>query len=149
MKKIMIFAMALMMTVAMNAQDAKKEKGPQDRPNREMRQGQGGQPGQGQFQADPEKRAERMAKVLDLTDKQKTELTELFKTQGEEMKAMREKRMNEASENRDANREEMKKLREKNDKSLEAIIGKEKMTKWQEIRQEQMRNRENNNNNKQ
>jgi L-rhamnose mutarotase len=140
MKKLMIFSMALMMTIGMNAQQGQGRgpgngAGPQDKPNREMRQGE--------MQADPEKRAERMAKILDLDEKQTAEVKALYKNQGEEMKKMREKHRDAATDNRDANREEMIKMREKNDKDLEAIIGAEKMTKWKELRREQMQNRGN------
>lgn len=146
MKKLMIFTMALMMTIGMNAQQGQGRRqgngpgngaGAQDKPNREMRQGN--------MQADPEKRAERMAKILDLDEKQTAEVKALYKNQGEEMKKMRDKHRDAATDNRDANREEMIKMREKNDKDLEAIIGADKMTKWKELRREQMRNRNNNN----
>lgn len=140
MKKLMIFSLALMMTIAIHAQQGPgpgNGAGPKEKHKREMRQND--------KQVSPEKRIERMAIILDLDEKQTAEVKALYKNQGEKMKKMADKKREAATVIHDANREEMIKMQEKNDKDLEVIIGADKMKKWKELRRDHMRDRKKNN----
>lgn len=103
---------------------------------------QGRGPGNGDRPAfSPEKRAEAMAKQLDLTADQKDALVKHFEATAKEMEKNREKFQQESKENREDRRAEMNKVREQNDKELEKIIGKDKLAKWKEIQKERFERR--------
>jgi Spy/CpxP family protein refolding chaperone len=103
-------------------------------------QGNGGGGGNRQ-QMDPKTRAEQMAKDLELTDEQKTQVQTLFEEQQVAFKKLRE----EAGDDQEARRAKMQEFRKKSDTDLEKIIGKEKLDKHKAMQAERMRNRENGN----
>ncbi|NLA62709.1 MAG: hypothetical protein GX857_05725 [Bacteroidales bacterium] len=91
----------------------------------------------------PKERADLMAKELDLTVEQTTQVEALCEKQdAERLVQVKEQRSGRGtgSTNRDARREEMRTARlkevEKQNAELEKIIGKEKVEKWNKLRQE-------------
>ncbi|NLZ94811.1 MAG: hypothetical protein GX921_03165 [Bacteroidales bacterium] len=91
----------------------------------------------------PKERADLMAKELDLTAKQTEQVQTLCEKQDAERSAQIEKQRSErrtGDSNREKRREEMRALRlkevEKQNAELEKIIGKEKLDKWNKLRQE-------------
>ena len=91
----------------------------------------------------PKERATLMAKELDLTAEQTAKVQELCEKQDaerlEQVKKQRSERGT-GNVNREARREEMRTARlkevEKQNAELEKIIGKEKVEKWNKLRQE-------------
>lgn len=107
----------------------------QQGPNR-----QGGNGGQNRMSA--EARVEHMTKELALTDAEKSKVLELFKREEAKAAAMWEeikKQRENGQQLGEEQRSKMQELRKANDLELEKIIGKEKFTKWQSIRSEQMK----------
>ena len=91
----------------------------------------------------PKERADLMAKELDLTVEQTTQVEALCEKQdAERLVQVKEQRSGRGtgSTNRDARREEMRTARlkevKKQNAELEKIIGKEKVEKWNKLRQE-------------
>ncbi len=91
----------------------------------------------------PKERADLMAKELDLTVEQTAQVEALCEKQdAERLVQVEEHRSGRGtgSSNRDARREEMRVLRlkevERHNAELEKIIGKEKLDKWNELRQD-------------
>ena len=91
----------------------------------------------------PKERADLMAKELDLTVEQTTQVEALCEKQdAERLVQVKEQRSGRGtgSTNRDARREEMRTARlkevEKQNAELEKFIGKEKVEKWNKLRQE-------------
>ena len=91
----------------------------------------------------PKERATLMAKELDLTVEQTAQVKALCEKQDAERLVQVEEHRNgrgTGSTNRDARREEMRTARlkevEKQNAELEKIIGKEKVEKWNKLRQE-------------
>ena len=91
----------------------------------------------------PKERADLMAKELDLTVEQTTQVEALCEKQdAERLVQVKEQRSGRGtgSTNRDARREEMRALRlkevEQHNAELKEIIGKEKLDKWNELRQD-------------
>ena len=91
----------------------------------------------------PKERADLMAKELDLTVEQTTQVEALCEKQdAERLVQVKEQRSGRGtgSTNRDTRREEMRTARlkevEKQNAELEKIIGKEKVEKWNKLRQE-------------
>ncbi len=85
-----------------------------------------------------ENRAERMAKELDLTDKQKAEIQALFEKQD----AKREEQRAEAKKEKTSKREAFEAERKAQDAELEKIIGKEKFELLKQKRAEQRKKSE-------
>lgn len=88
-------------------------------------------------------RADLMAKELDLTAKQTTQVQTLFEKQDAERTVQVEEHRSGrgmGSLNRDARREEMRALRlkevEQHNAELEKVIGKDNLEKWNKLRQE-------------
>ena len=75
-------------------------------------------------------RADRMAKELDLTDQEKSEVAALFQKQDD----AREKRMEERRNQAAAQKDDREAMRKANDAELEKIIGKEKFEQYEKIR---------------
>ena len=96
----------------------------------------------GEMRWSAKERAENLAKQLELTDSQKTEVIALFEKQDAERAAQFKEQKEKVGQDRDARRTEMQALREKavaeNDAALEKIIGKEKMEQWKTVRAERM-----------
>ena len=86
----------------------------------------------------PQKRAEQMAKQLDLTAQQTQKVQKLF----EEQDAKRKERTSDSSVSREDRRSAMEKERKDFDEKLEKIIGKEKMEKYKKARTERMQSRQ-------
>jgi Spy/CpxP family protein refolding chaperone len=91
----------------------------------------------------PKERANLMAKELDLTVEQTARVQALCEKQDAERLVQVEEHRSErgsGSLNRDARREEMRALRlkevEQHNAELKEIIGKEKLDKWNELRQD-------------
>ena len=91
----------------------------------------------------PKERADLMTKELDLTAEQTAQVQALFKKQDAERTVQVEEHRSGRGMrnlNRDARREEMRALRlkevEQHNVELEKIIGKEKLDKWNELRQD-------------
>ncbi|MDD3320147.1 MAG: hypothetical protein PHS59_01750 [Paludibacter sp.] len=124
---MLLLACTFMFSVAINAQDRENNGGRQGG-NTEVRQ-----------QVTPEKRAEKLAKDLSLTDAEKAKVVELYKKQDVDMTKFR------SEVNRDTPdfRTKMKEFRESQDAELKAIIGDEKFQKMQTQRQEQRQNMQN------
>lgn len=134
---LLVLASLLVLNIGVFAQNANKGK----------RQGRADAPRERVFT--PEQRAERLATDLNLTDKQKAEVTEFYKKQGEERAKKRaEFQKNQAKKqaanqaDREKFRAEMLKERKAHDAELEKIIGKDKMAeliKIREARQQKMK----------
>ena len=86
----------------------------------------------------PEKRAEQMAKQLELTAEQTQQVQKLF----EERDAKRKERIADSSISREERQEIMQKERKDFDEKLEKIIGKEKMEKYDALRKKQIQSRQ-------
>lgn len=82
----------------------------------------------------PEKRAERMAKELELTDAQKTQVQALF----EKQEAKRHQEMEKAEKMRAEMKAKFENERKANDEELTKIIGQEKFQKLQAKRTERL-----------
>lgn len=134
MRKIFLMVFAVMMTISFTM-TAQNKQGRRNF-NNDNRQRQ-------EFRMNANDRAEWMAKELDLTDAQKTEVKALLEKQdakrSEQIEKMRAER-NQMSADRDAQREEMRANREsemkKNQAELEKIIGSENMEKLKAIQTE-------------
>jgi Spy/CpxP family protein refolding chaperone len=89
-------------------------------------------------------RAENMAKQLELTAAQKTQVQTLFEKQ-DAQRAEQFGQRNSQRQQAQRNQEEMRELRERvlaeNDAELEKIIGKEKLEQWQKYRAANSNNR--------
>jgi hypothetical protein len=92
---------------------------------------------QGRQQQTPEQRAESVARDLNLSDAEKTKVTELFVKQNANTVKFR------ADVNRDSPdfRQKMTDFRAAQDAELEALIGKEKFQQLQTIREERRKQR--------
>lgn len=82
----------------------------------------------------PEKRAEKMAKDLTLTDVQKNQLTTFFEKQDAKHKAQ----MAEMKKAREEFKAKMEKQRKETENELKGIIGEEKFQQLQQLRQQRM-----------
>ena len=82
-----------------------------------------------------EERADRMAKELNLTDKERSEVAAMYKKQDEEFEKRREERQKQA----EANRAERAVVCQAQDAELKMIIGEENFKKYEEIRSERMK----------
>jgi len=104
------------------------------RGNQMANQGRGlknrGQQRAGVLQTTPEKRAERLAKVLDLNASQKADVQSLF----EKQEAMRKQQMEKIEKMRDEMKTQLEAQRKTNDDALAKIVGQEKFQKYQSMR---------------
>jgi hypothetical protein len=95
---------------------------------------QGGQrgPGMGGMRRmTPEQRVERMAKELKLTAAQKTKVLAVYKASGEQgRKIFQDQKMT-----NEQKRKAFEKFRDENNKKIEAILTKEQVKKYKEMRQ--------------
>lgn len=134
MKKYLVIALTAIFLVNLSvlAQNVKpfQKKDNEKRPPREM-------------QTTPKDRAEKMAKQLSLTVEQTAKVQALFEKQNAkraEQREMNQKKLEEMKQTLNNKREEMNAQREAEKKvqeaELEKIIGKEKMSQWNAIRQE-------------
>lgn len=129
MKKYLLIMFAAILTIGLPMQ-AQNRQGRQDRLDNNR--------GQQTMRMTAKERVEWMAKEIELTDVQKTEVEALLQKQdekrAEDMAKMREQRNKSTSA-----REEMRSIREKemkqNQAELEKIIGKEKSDKLNALRQ--------------
>ncbi len=85
----------------------------------------------------PEERAKQLKEQLSLTDEQTTKVTELYK---ESQKVVMEK-MQEGMGDRAAMREFMQKQNEKLDKSIEKLLTKEQLVKYEEVKKQRQQMR--------
>jgi hypothetical protein len=86
-------------------------------------------------QLSPQKRAEKMAKVLQLTDLEKAKVQSLMERQDEKMK----QHQLEIKQLREEQKMKFQAERKAHDEELQSIIGKEKFEKFQSIRMEHLK----------
>lgn len=134
MKKYLIIALTAMFMV--NLSVLAQNVNPYQRNDNEKRQ-------QHKMVATPKEHAERMAKQLSLTADQTAKVQALFEKQNAkrtEQREINQKKLEEMKQTLNKKREEMNAQREAEKKvqetELEKIIGKEKMSQWNAIRQE-------------
>ncbi len=134
MKKIFLLATIALLAVTINADAQRENRGPSNNDRQTL---------------NPEKRADAMAKQLDLSEDQRDELVKHFEKSAKAWEKNREEASSEAKANREERRAEMEKVREQNDKDLEKIIGKDKMEKWRQIQKDRLEKRRENRSNRQ
>ena len=133
MKKYLFLVATLMLTVSMSVSSQ----------NNNRRQNIDNRRSGRIMNSTPKERADLMAKELDLTAEQTTQVLALIEKQDaerlEQVKKHRDQRGT-GAQNRDVSREEFRKMREKEmeaqNADLAKIIGKEKANKWNELRKE-------------
>jgi len=127
MKKIAILALGFILSLAASAQDQTPPQGGERGPRQER---QGNRP-----QMTAQTRAERLAKQLELTDDQKTQVQALYEKQD----AARQKKQGDVQKSREEMRTQFAEEMKAKDVELEKIIGPEKMKKYQDARAERMK----------
>jgi periplasmic protein CpxP/Spy len=127
MKRLAILALGFMLTLAASAQDQTPPQGGDRGPRQER---QGNRP-----QMTAQARAERLAKQLELTDDQKTQVQALFEKQD----AARQKKQGDGQKSREEMRAQFAEDMKTQDVEMEKIIGPEKMKKYQDARAERMK----------
>lgn len=125
-----VMAFAAIFSLAVSAQDQTPPQGAQREQGPEMRQGN-------RPQMTPQARAERLAKQLDLTPDQTTQVKALYEKQNAE----RQKKQGDVQKTREEMRSQFEAERKAQDTELEKIIGPEKMKKLQDMRAERMKQR--------
>jgi len=84
-----------------------------------------------------QRRMERLTTELKLTEDQQTKVKALLQKEGKEARELRD----ETSLTRDQRREKMRAIREDSQKELKSILSAEQFEKWQQIREQQVRER--------
>lgn len=79
-----------------------------------------------------QKRAERLQKDLSLSDDQYKQVYDLFLSQGQQMKALRES----SEEDKTARKEKMKSIWQNTDASISGILSSEQNTKYEQFKKE-------------
>ena len=137
MKKYLFLVTAVLLTMSMSMSAQNNQRNSDNRGGRDNRRSEQ------MVRMTPQERVDLMAKELDLTADQKTEVLALIEKQDKErMEQVAEHRKNRdaGSQVRDAKREEMRAARlremEKQKTDLENIIGKEKAEKWNDLRKD-------------
>ena len=128
MKKIAILALGFIFSLAVSAQDQTPQQTGERGPKREGRQGD-------RPQMTPQLRAERLAKQLDLTADQKTQVQTLF----EKQEANRQKKQGDVKKSREEMKAQFDEELKAQDEELLKIIGPEKMKKYQDARAERLK----------
>lgn len=127
---MLVLAFAFILSFAVSAQEQLPQGG-ERAPRPEMRQGGN------RMQVTPQMRAENLAKQLDLTADQKSQVQALYEKQNAE----REKKMADAKASGGDFRSKFEAERKAQDDDLAKIIGQEKMKKLQDMRAERMKQR--------
>lgn len=129
MKKTFLLAIIALLAVTINVDAQRENRGPAGNERQAF---------------NPERRADAMAKQLDLNKEQRDELVKHFEKSAQAWEKNRQNAQADAKANREDRRAEIEKVREQNDKDLEKIIGKEKMEEWRKIQKDRLEKRREN-----
>jgi Spy/CpxP family protein refolding chaperone len=102
--------------------------GAADKPKQARKEGTGGD----QARERVRDRMQQVAKELDLTEEQKTQLRPIFKKEGEKLKALRD----DQGLTREQRQEKAKAIREELRKEVKPVLTAEQWEKWEKMRQE-------------
>lgn len=105
--------------------------GPEDHQRHGGRPHDGGRPGM----RNPEERLAHLKEVLGLTPEQESKIREIFKAEGEKMRAEHEANKGTRPEP-GAGREKMRAEREKVQAAIKAVLTPEQVTKWEAMKKE-------------